>query len=553
LKDSQPKKILRLGGLQSGKTSGAVIESLTESKKDKKLVNIFIAHKTNVNKDNQDLHIETHYKDKVHLLQTEKEISAFTACLEKGINMFSSDYPVVISCLDNYNQLEAVLTLCALKTELKFDIYIDESDSMALYHEVKKSGVRKDNIVDSLIRQSSVRRFICLTATPFTEIASSLHWDEIVNVKSGPNYKGLEDCSVEKVTESAMNDFNRGVIPYSIEEIIKEQATLFNTVTLISTKKGNSLHYKQAEAISGLLDQNCLVAVLNSDPVQKYFVQGKTYYVPTKRNREGQLNELFETAKNFKKLFIIGYDMLSRSTTFKRGKFQEISGLLFSASEDTGLSFMLQRLGRVCGYQDRKGTIFTDKEKLVTLGLLQYPEMLEVASKYKDPEERMKALFHNVRVFFSFIFGAKNNGKKIKQSSRSPSIKGVSAKRAESLGFNVLSEYKEIRAAEIPKEVLEQLEENKKASQGTPLYNYILLQNYKSNRILNPTKTSANMALPNASIADNYRDTLYHYDNGVLKILVQPQQTIRDNVPFAVHNIFTGGVDCYSPNGKIRV
>jgi hypothetical protein len=553
MKDSQPTKILRLGALQVGKTTGAVKESLEESKKTKNLISVFIAHKTNVNKDNQEIHIQGHYQGKIELLETDKEISAFTTCLEKDINMFSSEYPICISCLDHYSQLEAVLTLSALKTKFVFDVYIDESDSMALYHEVKKSEARKDNIVDSLIRQSSIRRFICLTATPFTEIASSLHWDEIVNVKPGPNYKGLHNSTIEKVTESAMKEFNRGVISYSIEEIIKEQAALSNTVTLISTKKGNTLHYKQAKALSALLDQDCLVAVLNSSPDQKYFVQGKTHYIPTKRNGVGQLNELFEVAKNFSKLFIIGYDMLSRSVTFKRDKFQEISGLLFSASEDTTLSFMLQRLGRVCGYQDRAGTIFTDKEKLVRMGLLQYPEMLKVASEYKDPQERMKALLHKVPIFFTNIFGLKNNGKKIKSSSRVASMKGVADTEAEELGFYILSEYKEIQSNELPKEVLEQLKADKKAVQGSALYNYILDQNHKSNRILNPTDTSVNMALPNAAIEDNYRDTLWKWINGILKIVVQPQQTIRDNVPFAVHNIFTGGVDCYSPTGKFRV
>ena len=38
MKDSQPRKILRLGGLQSGKTTGAVKESLAESKKNKNLI-----------------------------------------------------------------------------------------------------------------------------------------------------------------------------------------------------------------------------------------------------------------------------------------------------------------------------------------------------------------------------------------------------------------------------------------------------------------------------------------------------------------------------------
>ena len=37
----------------------------------------------------------------------------------------------------------------------------------------------------------------------------------------------------------------------------------------------------------------------------------------------------------------------------------------------------------------------------------------------------------------------------------------------------MLSDYKEIRANEIPKEVLEQLKSDKKAVQGSSLYNYI--------------------------------------------------------------------------------
>lgn len=555
MKDSQPTKILRLGGLQSGKTSGAVKESLEERKKNKKLINVFIAHKTNVNKDNQELHIKEHYKGQAHtLLQTDKEINAFSTCLEKDIDMFPADHLICISCLDHYNQLEAVLTLCALKTDYVFDIYIDESDSMALYHDRKKPDARKDNIVNSLIRLSSIRRFICLTATPFTEIASSLDWDEIKNVEPGATYKGLQDCPVESITEAAMREFNRGVISYSMEEIIKEQAAFSNTVTLISTKKGNGLHYKQAEAVSELLDENCLVAVLNSSVRQKYFVQGKIKYVPTKRNGEGQLEELFEVAKGFNKLFVIGYDMLSRSVTFKRDKFQEISGLLFSSPEATSLSFMIQRLGRLCGYQDKAGTIFTDKEKLLKMGLLQYPVMLDVASKYKNHKKRNEVLLQQVPVFFTNIFGSKNNGKRIKQSRRVASTENVTAQEAEELGFKLLSEFDEISSNEIPKEVVEQLERNEKALINTPLYKYILEQNWKSNRILNATtKARANMALPNPESEDNYRDTLYAYMDGVLRIVLQPHQTIRDSVPFAVHNIFTGGVDCYSYKGRIRI
>ena len=60
------------------------------------------------------------------------------------------------------------------------------------------------------------------------------------------------------------------------------------------------------------------------------------------------------------------------------------------------------------------------------------------------------------------------------------------------------------------------------------------------------------MALPNAAIEDNYRDTLYYYEGNTLRIVVQPNRDIRLDVPFAVHNIFTGKVDCYSPKGKFR-
>jgi hypothetical protein len=552
MKDSQPIKILRLGALQSGKTSGAVKESFEESQKNKNLINIFIAHKTNVNKDNQELHIDKIYK-KINLLKTANYVATFTAHVEQNLDMFSNGYPICISCLDHYNQLEAVLTLCALKSKYVFDIYIDESDSMALGHDRKKSDARKDNIVDSLIRQSSVRRFICLTATPFTEIASNLDWDEIENVKPGPSYKALQDCKLESITESAMKEFNRAVIPFSIEEIIKEEAALSNTVTLISTKKGNQLHYGQAEAISKLLDENCLVAVLNSSVRQKYFVKGKTKYIPTKRNGEGQLEELFEVAKDYDKLFIIGYDMLSRSVTFKKGKFQEISGLLFSSSEDTTLAFMLQRLGRLCGYQDKAGTIFTDKEMQIASGMVQYPEMLDIATKYKKHDERTKVLVQKFKQFFPNVFGSKNNGIKRKSSSRTPSLKGRTESEAEKMEFHILSTLKKITSNDIPEEVLNQLENEEKAVKGSPLYNYILKQNPLSNRVLNASQGKDDMALPNSNIEDNYRDTLYMYDGNVLKIVVQPHQNIRPDVNFAVHNILTEKVDCYSPMGKLRI
>ena len=91
MKDSQPIKILRLGGLQSGKTSGAVKESFSESQKNKNLINIFIAHKTNVNKDNQELHINKIYK-KINLLKTANYVATFTAHVEQNLDMFSNGY-----------------------------------------------------------------------------------------------------------------------------------------------------------------------------------------------------------------------------------------------------------------------------------------------------------------------------------------------------------------------------------------------------------------------------------------------------------------------------
>ena len=547
-----PKKILRLGALQSGKTTGSVTESVKESKKNSNLVNIFIAHKTNVNKDNQEKHIENLYRGKVELLNTSREIATYTAFLEKRKNMFSSNYPVCISCLDHYTQLEAVLTLTGLRTDKQFDTYIDESDAMALFHDRKGSDVRKDNIVNSLIQHETIRKFNCLTASPFTEIASKIHWDDIVIVEPGAKYKGPDDCNIVKITEAAMKDFNRGVISYSLEEIFKEEAKLFNTVTLVATKRDNTLHHKQAELISFLVGEKCLVAVLNSDTKQKYYVNGKTHYVPTKRNGAGQLEELFEVAKDYNKLFVVGHDMIGRSVTLKAGKFQEISSMIFSCSYDTDLATMLQRIGRVCGYQKNPGTIFTDKHKLLQQGLMQYPEMLEIAKKYKDPNERMKALFHEVPIYFPKVFGQKNNDVKIKSSSRTASETGVESAEASLLGFNVLSDLKEIPSKNIPSNILESLKVGEKAVQGSDIYNYILNLDYRSKRILKAENKSINMALPNASIEDNYRDTLYHYEGNTLRIVVQPNRDLRDNVPFAVHNIFTGKVDCYSPKGQFR-
>lgn len=547
-----PRKILRLGALQSGKTTGSVTESIKQSYKDSNLVNIFIAHKTNVNKDNQEKHIENLYGGKVELLNTSREIATYTACLEKRKNMFSSNYPVCISCLDHHTQLEAVLTLTALRTPKQFDTYIDESDAIALFHDRKGSDVRKDNIVNSLIQQETIRNFSCLTASPFTEIASNIYWDDIVIVEPGPSYKGPDDCKVTKITEAAMKDFNRGIISYSLEEIFKEEAKLFNTVTLVATKRSNPLHYIQAELISALVGEKCLVAVLNSGTKQKYYVNGKTHYVPTKRNGEGQLEELFEVAKDYNKLFVVGHDMIGRSVTLKSGKFQEISSIIFSCSDNTDLATMLQRIGRVCGYQKNAGTIFTDKYKLLQQGLMQYPEMLEIAKKYKDPDERMSALYHNVPIYFPKVFGQKNNDVKIKSSPRIPSEKDVKEARAKKLGFNVLSELKVIKSKEIPPKVLESLEAGEKAVQGSDTYNYILDQDFRSKRILKAENKFTNMALPNAAIEDNYRDTLYYYEGNTLRIVVQPNKDIRRNVSFAVHNIFTGNVDCYSPNGNFK-
>lgn len=547
------KTILRLGAFQSGKTSGAVQTAYNYAVADPKLINVFIAYNTNINKSNQELHIQNIFGNKVNLINKETEMAVFLACTEKRINCFENNYPIVISCLDHFKHLETLLTLVALDSEYKFDIYVDESDSMALAHERKKSDARKDNLVNSLISQKCVRNFVCLTATPFSEIASNMDWDEIEPVVPGDTYNPIDASPTVPCPKDAMSEFNLGRITPTIEDFLLSQSKQLNTVTLVSTQQGINLHHQQAESISAFLPSNCLTVVLNSSARQKYYVKGKPTYVPTKRNREGQLEELFEVAENYDKLFIVGYDMLSRSVTLKKGKFNSFSGMIFSATESTHLAVMLQRVARIAGYQNYPAVLMTDKTILLKGALLQYPILLEVAIKYKKANERLAALLAEVPNFFPNIFGEKDNAIKRKTSSRTKCMSLTTEAEAKKAKFQVLSTLIQIKAEDIPETILECLKQGKKATVGTPLHEFIQEQHFSSNRILEADKGRHAMALPNAEVDDNYRDTLYLFEKNRLKILVQPFSKIRDNIRYAVHNLLTNELDCYAPKGNFRV
>ena len=545
--------ILRLGAFQSGKTSGVVKESFKNSLSCPNLVNVFIAHKTNVNKSNQEFHIKNTFGECVNLITQESDLSVFLACTEKNRKCFNDDYPIVISCLNHHKHLETLLTLVALDSSYIFDIYVDESDSVALDHQRKKSNVRKDNLVDSLLRQKSVQNFICLTATPFSEIASNLDWNEINSITPGEGYNSIDDSPVLACPKDAMQEFNLGRITPTIEEFLISQSKESKTVTLISTLNGKEAHHIQAKSISKLLPKNCLSVVLNSSTKQKYYVAGETYYVPTKRNRKGQLEELFDVAEKFDKLFIVGWDMLSRSVTLKKGSFDKFSGMLFSAPNATSLAVMLQRVARIAGYQDSPALLMTDKSLLLTGGLLQYPELLKVAKKYKKADERRTALFSEVPLLFPNIWGMKDNAIKTKTSPRQIVDTLSTEDEAKKLNYQILSTLINVPAADIPHNVLKDLKEHKKAAEGTNLHSFILNQHFSSNRVLEAAKGRENMALPNSEVLDNYRDTLYLFEDNMLKILVQPFFQIRESINYAIHNISTGQLHCYAPSGNFRL
>ena len=552
---------LWLGKFQQGKTVKAVRKSLKDMQNYKE-VQVFIAYGMHIVKQNQENHIKIIYHGVDYtLINTIQELRALAVDLQKGV------YPsnnIVISLLGNSGQLGALIKLLSIKSTLRFQIWVDESDTYGLNFKRQHIKVQKDNLIDSIksLEYKLVRKINLITATPTTELACSTDFDEVHPLPLSKNYIGLEDIKLNKCSEDSIVALNRGVVKSDVLQFLSSQCKIKNSVTIISTKKYKESHVAIAKAVSSKMPATVLTAVVNSMYGGKFYCKGR---LTSRQYIQPSIAEIFEIAKikGYEKLIIVGHDSLDRSITLKdNANVFSISGMIFNCSENSPLASALQRLARVCGYQTLIPEILTPKVAQLKLGIASLNEIVEGCLQYPKYKERNNYIMTQLDPSkYKNLFGSKNNAvaKRVNMNERDCVFS--SQEEAEAADFPCITKSKEYSYGELieknPK-AFQQLIDEEKAVKNSHLYNFLISIWITSRRILNAlddSKSRANMQKPNQVDSDeNFRDTLYLLENQKLKVVHQPYEWIREGQAYSIEDIMTGEFHAYkgTKTGFIR-
>jgi hypothetical protein len=390
-----------------------------------------------------------------------------------------------------------------------------------------------------------------------TEIVNTTNFSRVKYVKPGEGYIGISTIfdSAEKVPEEAIRDFKKGVVSPELQDYFLREAKKINTVTVVSTSTKMSEHKVQAESIAKLVNSNkVLVVEFNSNRGVKYFSKD-AIRVTEKHNRKDQLQEMFDIAQNYDKLFIVGSSMIDRSVTLKGGKFQTYSSMLFSAGRQPALAPLLQRVARICGYQTDIPILHTDlSDKLFLAGeaFEMYIDMVRDKPKYADRRQALLSLGEKFHIFPGAFGRYRNNGVVPQTTSRTPAYRAESIEEVKELGYQNINQVIHKKEKELKAEIVQQLNEGIKCTSGTPLHKYINSLFFSVDKILNIKNENGKAVhqyyqLPNNEDINNFRNTLYFWEDNTLSVSNQPYP--RVNRLYAIQDLTIRNeqeFDCYS-------
>jgi len=173
------KRIMINGAMQSGKTEYTVRTALENQEPSN--IEVFIHYSTNESMESTNEKIKRY---DVELFSGLEALKRFHLRLTRGGIDSDSDKKYVLSLIAHHSSLEALKKIItAYHTAFAghiFNISIDEDDTLALDHSVKKGKpVQKQRLAQALIEMPSVQTVRNITATPFAEHLSETDFDVI--------------------------------------------------------------------------------------------------------------------------------------------------------------------------------------------------------------------------------------------------------------------------------------------------------------------------------------------------------------------------------------
>lgn len=345
------KQTLFIGAMQSGKTTHVVnkaCENQTELQ-----IPAFCNYNTTLSMESTNEKIRPY---DVNLIAGLEALRNFKYRVHRG--KLIPDEKYVLSFLQNHSQLSEVRNIATSFDPKYYSSYsvlpiFDEDDVLAFGHNEKKTIIQKRREAHAILSGLPlVGETWHVSATPFAQQFSDISFDEVVNIEPGEKYKSIqqivENCEemwVEKDIKSLMDEPTTKIINYIQDES-------YTGVDLIQINPNIEPQYAIVDNLVKYTE-NSIIAVANSGGKPSYyFSNGTTYGTSDATFNKETLYRLAEE-NNIKRVFIVAYYLSDRTNTFRApsGIFNEMRSILHT-SATTNTETILQRAGRLCGYQD---------------------------------------------------------------------------------------------------------------------------------------------------------------------------------------------------------
>jgi len=345
------KQTLFIGAMQSGKTTHVVnkaCENQTELQ-----IPAFCNYNTTLSMESTNEKINAY---DVNLISGLDSLRHFKYRAHRGRLNPSEKY--VLSFLQHNKHLEAVRNIATSFDPKYYDTYrmlpiFDEDDVLAFGHKEQKRIVQKRREAHAILAGLPlVKDTWHVSATPFAQQFADISFENVIKITPGKNYKSiqqivtnLDEKWAEEDIESLMNEPTRKMINYIQDES-------YTGVDLVQISSKIDMQYA---VVNNLIKytENSIIAVANSgNEPSYYFSNGTTHGTSDENFNKETLYRLAEE-NNVKRVFIVAYYLSDRTNTFRAssGIFNEMRSILHT-SATTNTETILQRAGRLCGYQD---------------------------------------------------------------------------------------------------------------------------------------------------------------------------------------------------------
>lgn len=344
------RRIMINGNMQSGKSEHAVKTALENQIPSN--IEVFIHYSTNESMESTNDKINRY---DVELFSGLEALKRFHLRLtRRGLDIKTNYVLSLIAHHSSMEVLKKIITAYSTTygTGHVFNISIDEDDTLALDHSVKKGKpVQKQRLAQALIEMPSVQTVRNITATPFAEHLSETDFDVIETAPVGEHYVGIEtiiEHADDSFTEEDMQSFSALEPTDRVKNFIQDDFEGVTLIQVIQNKKDQSI-------IARNIMDNCkekhLVVVMNSDKANYgCYINGKGVGNKSQNWNPFKAFELAESLE-IKKVFIVAYYLSDRTNTFRarKGLFNKLRSIFYcspSATHET----KLQRVARICGY-----------------------------------------------------------------------------------------------------------------------------------------------------------------------------------------------------------